>query len=79
MKGQDSQLDESTRVSKLTQRECQVLALLASGCSVKEIGARLGIAEGTAGTHVTRIYEKLGVNKAIDAMRLAIRCGLLEP
>jgi two-component system, LuxR family, secretion system response regulator SsrB len=71
------QVHESVRVATLSQREREVLALLSEGLSTKEIANRLNIAVGTAGVHVTRIYEKLGVNKAVVAMRVAIRCGLV--
>lgn len=68
---------EDDRVATLSQREREVLALLAEGLSTKEIANRLRISPGTAGIHVGHIYEKLGVNKAVTAVRIAIRCGLL--
>jgi DNA-binding CsgD family transcriptional regulator len=65
------------RVSLLSRRECDVLALLAEGMSAREIARELSIAERTAGVHIRNIYEKLGVNKAVVAVRYAIRSGLL--
>ena len=56
-----------------------MLILLAEGLSAREIAARLKIADSTAGVHLTRIYEKLGVNKAVVAVRYAIRAGLVDP
>jgi DNA-binding NarL/FixJ family response regulator len=78
MNSNDSQVhNELVRVATLTQREREVLALLADGFTIKEIGHRLNIATRTADVHVSRIYQKLGVNKAIIAARVAIRCGLV--
>ena len=68
---------ENDRVASLSQRERQVLALVAEGLSTKEVAFRLSIAPSTASMHVTRIYEKLGVNKAVAAVRLAIRAGMI--
>jgi DNA-binding NarL/FixJ family response regulator len=73
------QTQEYERIAALSQREREVLILLAEGLSAREIAARLNIADGTAGVHVTRIYEKLGVNKAVIAVRYAIRAGLIDP
>jgi DNA-binding CsgD family transcriptional regulator len=71
------QVHESVRVATLSQREREVLALVSEGLTAKEIANTLKIAPKTAGTHVRRIYEKLGVNKAVVAARVAIRCGLV--
>lgn len=75
----DLPIEERDRIAALSQREREVLVLLAEGMSAKEIAGRLSIAESTAGVHLTRIYEKLGVNKAVIAVRYAIRAGLIEP
>ena len=72
-----SQVHVENRVATLSQREREVLTLLAEGLSNKEIAHHLFIAPGTVGTHVVRIYEKLGVNKAVVAVRLAIRYGFV--
>jgi len=71
------QVHENFRVATLSQREREVLALVSEGLTAKEIANTLHIAPKTAGTHMRRIYEKLGVNKAVVAMRVAIRCGLV--
>jgi LuxR family maltose regulon positive regulatory protein len=75
----DLQIEEHERIAALSQREREVLVLLADGLSAKEIAERLSIAVSTAGVHLTRIYEKLGVNKAVIAVRRAIRAGLIDP
>jgi two-component system nitrate/nitrite response regulator NarL len=79
MSHMDLRIEEDDRIAALSQREREVLVLLADGLSAKEIAAQLNIAESTAGVHLTRIYEKLGVNKAVIAVRYAIRAGLIAP
>jgi two-component system, NarL family, response regulator LiaR len=61
----------------LTERETEVLRLLARGKSNKEICQALNIAEQTAKTHVSHILEKLGVPSRTQAALYAIRIGLV--
>ena len=63
----------------LTERERQVLALLASGRTNKEIGAALGIAENTVKNHLKNILTKLHLDNRVQAAALAIRQGLVGP
>jgi DNA-binding CsgD family transcriptional regulator len=56
----------------LTNREVEVLRLIAQGRSNREIAAELYIAEKTAGNHVERVYSKLGVNNRTQASLAAI-------
>src|SRR5687767_4016271 len=51
----------------LTPRECEILELLASGRSNKELARSLGISPNTIKTHVARLFEKLEVQKRIAA------------
>jgi two-component system, OmpR family, response regulator len=67
------------RSSPLTDRESQVLALLADGLADAEIASRLVISRKTVGTHLARIYEKLGVRSRAQAVGYAFRSGLLRP
>jgi DNA-binding CsgD family transcriptional regulator len=60
----------------LTNREVEVLRLIAQGRSNREIAAELYIAEKTAGNHVERVYAKLGVNNRTQASLAAIDRGL---
>jgi len=59
----------------LTQRETDVLALLAEGLTNREIGARLFISEKTVGTHIGHIYDKLGVHSRVEAAGRARTIG----
>ncbi len=72
--------EEAVRmVFSLTERERQVLVLIAEGKSTKEAAARLGISYKTADSHRSRILEKLGVHETASMVRYAIRAGLIEP
>jgi DNA-binding CsgD family transcriptional regulator len=61
----------------LTQREKQVVALLAEGASNKLIARRLGISVHTAKFHVAAILQKLGAVNRTDAIAIAMREGLI--
>ena len=61
----------------LTSREVQVLELLAEGLANKAIAARLGISDQTVKFHVASISGKLGAVNRTDAVRRAVRRGLL--
>ncbi|KXC06634.1 response regulator [Microbacterium hominis] len=69
---------EAERVSSLTEREQQVLALVAEGLSNAEIGARLYLGAGTVKDHVSAILAKLGVAGRVQAALAAQRAGLLD-
>ncbi|MCH8800103.1 MAG: response regulator transcription factor [Chloroflexi bacterium] len=62
----------------LTQREVEVLRLLAQGRSNSQISEELVVAEGTTRRHVANIYEKIGVANRAEATRYALREGLLS-
>ena len=61
----------------LTEREVEVLRLLASGKTNSEIAEELIIAEATSRRHVANIYEKIGASNRAEATRYAIREGIL--
>lgn len=62
----------------LTDREHEVLQLLARGLQNKEIAANLGIRERTAKFHVSMILTKLHATNRVEAVRAAVRQGLVE-
>ena len=66
-------------VFSLTERERQVLVIIAGGKSTKETAAQLGISYKTADSHRSRILEKLGVHETASMVRYAIRAGLIAP
>lgn len=62
----------------LSEREVEVLRLVAAGMANKEIAAKLFIAEGTVKTHLNSIHDKLGVRGRTEAVMVAIRRGILR-
>jgi DNA-binding CsgD family transcriptional regulator len=63
--------------ASLTRRELEVLRLLAEGRTDREVAAALGVSHRTATTHVTGIFNKLGVTTRTAAVAQAIRAGLV--
>jgi DNA-binding NarL/FixJ family response regulator len=66
-------------LSVLTQREREVMALVAAGLSNDEIGARLYLSPLTAKTHVSRIMTKLNARDRAQVVVLAYETGLVTP
>lgn len=67
------------KVMALTEREREVLILIAAGKSTKDAALELGISYKTCDSHRSRILEKLGIHNTAGMVRHAIRSGLLEP
>jgi two-component system, NarL family, response regulator NreC len=74
----DPAKEERERFDKLTERERDVLKLVAQGFSAPEIGERLFISPKTVDTYKQRIQEKLGLNHRSDYVQLALKLGLLS-
>ncbi|MCX4596316.1 response regulator transcription factor [Streptomyces sp. NBC_01549] len=70
--------EEAARVGRLTEREREVLVLIAEGLSNADIGSRVHLSAGTVKDHVSAILTKLRVNSRVRAALLAQRAGLLD-
>jgi DNA-binding CsgD family transcriptional regulator len=69
--------DAAIRSLGLTPRECEILQLLASGKSTKEIARQLQISPNTAKTHLARVYQKLEVQRRTQAIHKARELALI--
>ncbi len=65
--------------SLLSGREREVLHLIASGLSAKEVAVELSVSTKTIEAHRTSLMRKLGVRKATELVRYALRHGLIDP
>ncbi len=63
---------------QLTERELEILQLMAKGAANKEISAQLSISESTVKTHISNIFQKLGVNDRTEAVTEALRRGIIR-
>jgi DNA-binding NarL/FixJ family response regulator len=73
-----ARLAERASMPTLTSREIEVLQLISQGLRNKEVGAMLGITEGTVQIHVKNIFAKLNVNDRTGAVQVAVRRGLIH-
>ena len=69
---------QSSESTRLSDREHDVLLLLADGLGAAAIGERLYLSESTAKSHIARIYQKLGAANRAQALVTAMRIGLLS-
>jgi DNA-binding NarL/FixJ family response regulator len=67
------------RLPQLTPREEEVLRLLATGETNRQIAKRLFVSEETIKSHVASIFRKLEVSDRTRAAILAVKAGLVEP
>ncbi len=70
---------DETRVSQLgiTARELEILGLIATGLSNREIAGRLFVSENTVKTHSSRLFDKLGAKRRTQAVQIGKEFGLL--
>jgi len=73
-----ARLAERASMPTLTSREVEVIQLISQGLRNKEVGAMLGITEGTVQIHVKNIFAKLQVNDRTGAVQVAVRRGLIH-
>ncbi|MGB8706980.1 MAG: response regulator transcription factor [Dehalococcoidia bacterium] len=63
---------------ELSERELEVLCLMAKGAANKEISAELNIAQSTVKTHIANIFQKLGVNDRTEAVTQALKKSIIR-
>jgi DNA-binding NarL/FixJ family response regulator len=73
----DEQTEERAKYERLTEREREVLRLVAEGYTAPEIGERLFISPKTVDTYKQRVNEKLGLQHRAEYVRLALKLNLL--
>ena len=74
----DEQATERARYERLTDREREVMRLIAEGYTAPEIGEQLAISPKTVDTYKQRVNDKLGLTTRADYVKLALRLGLLR-
>jgi DNA-binding NarL/FixJ family response regulator len=74
-----AQRSNEVELRRLTERETEILRLLATGKSNSELAAHLFVGEGTIKTHVSNVLTKLGLRDRMQAVIFAYESGLVEP
>ena len=75
----DAEPADASALAQLTEREREVLTLMARGRSNQEICAELFLAEPTVKTHVGRVLAKMGARDRVQAVVMAYEAGLVRP
>ena len=74
----DQQATDRARYERLTDREREVMRLIAEGYTAPEIGEQLAISPKTVDTYKQRVNDKLGLAHRADYVKLALKLGLLQ-
>lgn len=72
------QASRAAEMSPLTERELEVLRLVANGKTNREIAESLFVSENTIKSHLASVYSKLGVRRRTEAVMVAVSAGLIE-
>ena len=75
----DQQQEEDKTESVLTETETEIVKAIAQGKTTKEIAAERFSSVHTVTTHRKNIFRKLGINTAHEAVKYALRAGLIDP
>ena len=67
------------RPAGLSERECEVLGLIARGMATKQVARQLGISPKTCDHHIQRLYRKPGLSTRAGATLFALEHGLIRP
>ncbi len=67
------------RPAGLSERECEVLGLIARGMATKQVARRLGISPKTCDHHIQRAYRKTGLSTRAGVTLFALEHGLIDP
>jgi DNA-binding NarL/FixJ family response regulator len=67
------------RPAGLSERECEVLSLIARGMATKQVARQLGISPKTCDHHIQRVYRKAGLSTRAGATLFALEHGLIGP
>ena len=70
---------EAAKIASLSERECEIIALLCQGMPNKQVANKLSISEVTVRYHLGHIYRKLGVEGRLELVIYAFRHGLAKP
>jgi DNA-binding NarL/FixJ family response regulator len=76
---QPARHNSEAELGRLTERETEILKLLATGKSNAELARHLFVGEGTIKTHVSNVLTKLGLRDRMQAVIFAYESGLIEP